>query len=236
MVRVSGLEDRVAVVTGAAGGIGREIVVALAANGARVAGLDLVRPAYDGVVGYECDVSDEKAVDAAFAAVEADLGPATVLVLNAGIFPITPFEEISVELWNRTLATNLTGGFLCARRALPGMRAAGYGRVLGIGSTAGRTGGVENVAAYAASKAGIMTLVKSIATEYAPYGITSNALAPAFIETEMIRERREYATNIPVGRLGRPEEVAAVAVLLCSAEAAYMTGEILDINGGLHID
>jgi NAD(P)-dependent dehydrogenase (short-subunit alcohol dehydrogenase family) len=236
MIRVSGLEGRVAVVTGAAGGIGREIVLALAANGARVAGLDLVRPAYPEVVGYECDVSDENAVDAAFAAVEGDLGPATVLVLNAGIFPIVPFEEISLELWNRTLATNITGAFLCARRALPGMRAAGYGRVLGIGSTAGRTGGAENVAAYAASKAGIMTLMKSIATEYAPHGITANALAPAFIETDMIRERREYARSIPVGRLGRPEEVAAVAVLLCSTEAAYMTGEIVDVNGGFHID
>jgi NAD(P)-dependent dehydrogenase (short-subunit alcohol dehydrogenase family) len=236
MIHVAGLEGRVAVVTGAARGIGRHIVAGLAANGARVAGLDLAKPTYDDVFGYECDVSDEGAVDAAFAAVESELGPVSVLVLNAGIFPISPFEEITLELWNRTLATNLTGAFLCSRRALPAMRAAGYGRILFVGSTAGKTGGVEHVASYAASKAGVMALAKSIATEYAPFGITSNALAPAFIETDMIQERLEYAQRIPVGRLGKPGEVASIATYLCSSEASFITGEVVDVNGGFHID
>lgn len=236
MIQVEGLDGRVAVVTGAGRGIGKRIAEVLAGNGARVAAFDLEAPHHAGILGVACDVSDEQAVNAAFDEVEHQLGTPTVLVLNAGIFPIVPFEETSLETWNRTLAVNLTGAFLCARRALPGMRQAGYGRIVGIGSSAGKAGGARSVAAYAASKAGLMTLMKSIANEYARYGITANALAPALIDTDMIADTRDLVSRIPVGRLGTVDEVAALVAFLCSSHAGYITGEVTDINGGFLID
>jgi 3-oxoacyl-[acyl-carrier protein] reductase len=236
MIRVEGLEGRVAVVTGAGRGIGQAIAEALAANGAKVAAFDLEAPDHPGILGVGCDVSDEAAVDAAFSRVEAELGTVSVVVLNAGIFPIVPFVETTRELWDRTLAVNLTGAFLCARRAIPGMRAQGYGRVVAIGSSAGKTGGAKSVAAYAASKAGVMAMAKSIANEYAREGITANALAPSLIDTPMIAGSRELMERIPVGRFGKPEEVAALVCFLASEHAAYITGEVTDINGGFLID
>ena len=236
MIRVDGLDGRVAVVTGAGRGIGKAIAETLTANGAKVAALDLVAPGHPGILGIACDVSEEAAVNAAFDRVEAELGTVSVLVLNAGIFPIVPFEETTTELWNRTLAINLTGAFLAARRALPGMRGQGYGRVIGMGSSAGKAGGARSVAAYAASKAGVMTLMKSIANEYAKDGITANALAPALIDTDMIANTRDLVSRIPVGRFGRVDEVAALVAFLASEHAGYITGEVTDINGGFLID
>ncbi len=235
MVRVDGLQDRVAVVTGGGRGIGLSIVRSLAANGARVAALDLTPPDEPGVLGVEADASDEAAVNAAFDTVERELGPVTILVLNAGILPLVPLEETSPELWERTLAINLTGGFLVARRALPCMRALGYGRVVGLWAAAGKSGGARS-AAYAASKAGLMTLVKSIAAEYARDGVTANVVAPALIDTGLIDAGSEVVRRIPVGRLGTPEEVAAIVTFLVSGEAGYITGEVVDINGGTLID
>jgi 2-hydroxycyclohexanecarboxyl-CoA dehydrogenase len=236
MLHVDGLEDRVAVVTGAARGIGHRIAEVLHENGALVAGFDLEPPTDEWVLGIACDVSDEDAVDRAFGEVEARLGPASVLVLNAGIYPIVPFEETSAELWRKTLDVNLTGAFLCARRAVGQMREKRYGRIVTIGSSAGKAGGSRSVAAYAASKAGVMTLAKSIANEYAPYGITANSLAPALIDTEMIASTRDLVSRIPIGRFGTVDEVAALVAFLCSSHAGYITGEVTDINGGFLID
>ena len=236
MIQVDGLTDRVAVVTGAGRGIGQAIAETLHGNGAKVAALDLEAPTHDGMLGIACDVSDEAAVDAAFDRIERELGTVSVVVLNAGIFPIVPFEETTRELWDKTMAINLTGAFLCARRALPGMKAQGYGRLVGMGSSAGKAGGARSVAAYAASKAGLMTMMKSIANEYAKDGITANALAPALIDTPMIANTRDLVSRIPVGRFGKPEEVAALVAFLASEHAGYITGEVTDINGGFLID
>ncbi len=236
MIQVEGLSGRVAVVTGAGRGIGQRIAEVLAGNGAKVAALDLEAPNHDGILGLACDVSDEAAIEAAFTKVEAELGTVSVLVLNAGIYPIVPFEETTRELWDRTMAINLTGAFMCARRALPGMREQGYGRLIGIGSSAGKAGGKRSVAAYAASKAGVMTLMKSIANEYARHGITANALAPALIDTPMIADTRDLVNLIPVGRFGTVDEVASLVAFLASEHAGYITGEVTDINGGFLID
>jgi 3-oxoacyl-[acyl-carrier protein] reductase len=235
-VQLDGIEGRVALVTGGGRGIGRTIAETLRDQGARVADGDLRAPELDGILGVELDVTSEGSVDIAFGRVEAELGPVELLILNAGVYVVAPFEETSPESWRRTIDVNLTGAFLCARRALSAMRKVGYGRIVALGSSAGKTGGKRHAAAYGASKAGIMVMTKSIASEYAEHGITANALAPALIDTEMIAGLPDMSGQIPVGRLGKPEEVAAVVAFLCSAQAAYITGEVVDVNGGFLID
>lgn len=235
-MRLDGLEGRVALVTGGGRGIGRAIAETLRDQGARVADGDLEAPAIEGVLAVELDVTSPESVDSAFARIESELGSVELLVLNAGIYVVEPFEETSLDSWRRTLEVNLTGAFLCARRALPAMRENRFGRIVAIGSSAGKTGGKRNAAAYGASKAGIMVMAKSIASEYAEHGITANALAPALIDTDMIAGIRDLTSTIPVGRPGKPEEVAAVVAYLCSTQAAYITGEVVDVNGGFLID
>ena len=192
-LRIPGFTGRVAAVTGAAKGIGRTIANALVNQGALTAYLDVIGPENPEAVEEEpcamyvrCDVSDPASVDAAFSTIEDAWGPVSILVNNAGIFRIQSLEETDLEAWERMLRVNLTGAFLCSKRVLPAMRETGYGRIVSIGSSAGKTGGSKNMAAYAASKAGVMVLAKSIASEYAAYGITSNALAPALINTDMV--------------------------------------------------
>jgi len=233
---LAGIEGRVAVVTGARQGIGRCIAETLAGLGARVAAADIAAPDLPGVLGVAVDVRDEEAVDRAFTAVEEALGAAEILVLNAGVLAIESIEDTTLASWQRTIGVNLTGAFLCARRALPGMRTAGYGRVVAIGSSAGKTGGASNAAAYAASKAGVMTLARSIASEYARHGVTANALAPALIDTSMLDSMADMRDRVPVGRLGDVQDVADVVAFLCSDHASYVTGEVVDVNGGFLID
>lgn len=235
-MQLDGFESRVAVVTGAARGIGRRTAETLRDLGARVAVGDVQAPEIDGVLGVVMDVSDEASVDAGFTRVERELGRVDILVVNAGIFVIEPFEETTLESWQRTIDVNLTGAFLTARRVVGGMREAGYGRILMIGSSAGKTGGAKSMAAYGASKAGIMTLAKSIASEYARSGITSNALAPSLIDTDMIASMPDLHERIPVGRLGTVDDVATLIGFLCSEHAGYITGEVVDVNGGFLID
>ena len=236
-----GFGGRVAVVTGAGRGIGRAVADALAARGSCTAYLDLNEPdpALDGgecSMFVHCDVTDEASVDAAFTTVEETWGTVSILVNNAGIFWIRPLAETTLDAWNQMMAVNTTGAFLCARRVLPGMRTQRYGRLIALGSSAGKTGGAKETAAYGASKAAIMALAKSIATEYAADGITSNALAPALINTDMVAGIADLAGRIPVGRLGEPADIAAAVVFLASEDAGFITGEVMDINGGFLID
>jgi NAD(P)-dependent dehydrogenase (short-subunit alcohol dehydrogenase family) len=232
----NGIEGRVAFVTGGGRGIGRAIAEGLRNEGARVADGDLRAPEIEGVLGVDLDVTSPESVDAAFSRVEKELGPVELLVLNAGIFIVEPFEATTLESWRRTMDVNLIGAFLCARRALPAMREAGFGRLVAIGSSAGKTGGKRHAAAYGASKAGVMVMTKALASEYAEHGITANALAPALIDTEMNAGLPDLRSMIPVGRMGTVEEVAAVVVFLCSTQAAFITGEVVDVNGGFLID
>ena len=242
-VGYGGVAGRTAAVTGAAQGIGRAVADALLAGGARVALLDIRAPEdqpeldqADNTMFVECDVTSESSVDAAFSLVESTWGGVDILVNNAGIFAIQPLEETDLDDWNRMLAVNLTGSFLCSRRVLPLMRERWWGRIISLGSSAGKTGGSKNTAAYGASKAGVMALAKAIATEYAPWGITSNALAPALIDTDMVAGIADLADRIPVGRLGRPTDVAQAVLFLAGEEAGFITGEVMDVNGGFLID
>lgn len=238
MLQLDGFHRRTALVTGAGRGIGRKIGNTLAAQGAAVAFADLEVPTDlpDDAIGIEMDVTSESSVDDGVGEIERRLGPVDVLVVNAGIFRIEPFEETTLDSWRTTMAVNLDGAFLCCRRVLPTMRERQFGRIVAIGSSAGKTGGSKDVAAYAASKAGVMALAKSIASQYASMGITANALAPTLIDTDMIAGMSDLHSAVPVGRLGRPQEVADLVAYLASDHAGFITGEVVDINGGFFID
>lgn len=243
VLRLGGFSDRVAVVTGAGRGIGRAIADALLSQGSRTAYLDLEEApdveairSHPSAMFVQCDVSDEASVDRAFGQIESEWGKAAILVNNAGVLWQATVEDTDLAMWERTFAVNTTGVFLCCRRALPGMRHAGYGRIVTIGSSAGKTGGAKALAAYAASKAAVMALAKSIASECASDGITSNALAPALIDTDMISGLSDLADRIPVGRLGSTQDVAAAVLFLASEHASYITAEVMDVNGGFLID
>ncbi|CAN5526689.1 3-oxoacyl-ACP reductase FabG [soil metagenome] len=239
-MQLDGIQGRVALVTGSAQGIGRCMVETFRDMGARAVAVDIVAPAIEGVLNVAMDVTDEAGVATAFERVERERGAVELLVLNAGVLHKSPLEEHSLADWQRVVDVNLTGAFLCARRAMGGMRRAGYGRVVIIGSSAGINGAgaaPPALPAYAASKGGVMALAKSMAGEYAPFGVTVNALAPTLIDTGMLSTLTDdFRRVIPVGRYGTPQEVADLAVFLCSAHAGYITGEVVDINGGYLID
>jgi 3-oxoacyl-[acyl-carrier protein] reductase len=241
------LKDRVAVVTGGARGIGRAIGEAFAAAGAGVVLAD-IDPAVLEPVGLPpralavvTDVSDGDSVHAMVEKVMQRYGKIDILVNNAGICPLRPFESISRAEWDRVMAINLTGAFLCSQAVAPLMKQAGYGRIINISSVAGKMGGVTVGAHYAASKAGLLGLTWSLARGYAPFGITANAIAPVTVETDMTSgwpgsALEQLRQTIPLRRLARVSDVAAAAVFLASEEAGFITGEVLDVNGGFLMD
>jgi NAD(P)-dependent dehydrogenase (short-subunit alcohol dehydrogenase family) len=239
-MQLDGIAGRVALVTGGAQGIGRRMVETFRDLGAKSVAADISEPSIEGTLGVIMDVTDEASVDAAFGRVERELGTVQLLVLNAGILHKSPLEEHSLDAWRNVIDVNLTGAFICARRAMRPMRESGYGRVVVVGSSAGINGAgaaPPALPAYAASKAGVMALAKSMAGEYAAHGITVNALAPTLIDTGMLSTLpADFRSVIPVGRYGTPQEVADLAAFLCSSHAGYITGEIVDINGGYLID
>jgi 3-oxoacyl-[acyl-carrier protein] reductase len=232
-MQLAGLAGRIALVTGAARGIGQRIAETLAALGAHTVAGDLAAPRLAGITGIALDVADERSVDEAFDEIERRLGAPDILVLNAGIFAIESTDETTLESWRRTMAVNLDGAFLCVRRALPAMRSRGFGRVIAIGSASGIWADPPRTAAYSASKAGVMSLMKSIARECSGTGITANSVAPALIRTPMAGDAIDALADLTlVGRIGETDDVAASVAFLCSDHASYITGAALDVNGG----
>jgi 3-oxoacyl-[acyl-carrier protein] reductase len=224
-------------VTGGNRGIGLAIAQAFAEQGDQVAVTHRGGGAPDGLFGVRCDVTDQGAVDAAFDAVEAELGPVQVLVANAGITDDALLMRMSEEQFTGVVDTNLGGAYRCARRAATKMVRGRWGRMIFISSVIGLFGGSGQVN-YAASKAGLVGVARSISRELATRNVTANVVAPGYVETDMTaglpEERKaEYRKAIPAGRFASPEEVAGVATWLASDAAGYVTGAVIPVDGGL---
>jgi len=249
------LRDRVALITGASGAIGAATARKLAAEGAnlvltdRVAlGAEALRDELSGqgrrVLFLPMDVTSRAEVTTVVERATADLGRIDILVNNAGIAIYGPLETIDDAAWRAVLDVNLTGVFLCTQIVAEGMKTRRYGRIVNLGSLAGKVGGILTPfgqmasPSYAASKGGVMALTKTLAKDLGPFGITVNALAPGPIWTPMIEEvdrnLLDFITSlVPLGRLGQPEDVANAVAFLASDEASWITGHWLDVDGGL---
>jgi len=228
---------RTVLVTGGNRGIGLAVARAFAANGDRVAITHRGSEPPEGLFGVRCDVTSVDEVDAAFAAVEAELGPVEVLVSNAGMTDDTLLLRMSEESFQRVVDANLTGAYRVAKRAAQGMLKARRGRMIFISSVVALVGS-PGQANYAASKAGLIGLARSIARELGSRSITANVIAPGFIETDMTAElgdarKAEILGTVPLKRYGTAEEIAGAAVYLASDAAAYVSGVVLPIDGGL---
>jgi 3-oxoacyl-[acyl-carrier protein] reductase len=224
-------------VTGGNRGIGLAIARAFAATGDQVAVTYRTSEPPAGLFGVPCDVTDAEAVDAAFTAVEAEHGPVQVLVSNAGITDDTLLLRMSEESFSSVIDANLTGAYRVAKRATSGMLKARSGRMIFISSVVALIGSPGQVN-YAASKAGLIGLARSIARELGSRNVTANVIAPGFIDTDMTAEltparKEQILANVPLGRYGTVDEVAATTVFLASDAAAYISGVVLPIDGGL---
>ena len=249
------LHDKVALVTGSARGLGWEMIQAFAQEGARVAICDISQADVDGaagklglpqgkVLGIEADVTSERNVIDLLGRTLEKFKRLDILVNNAGFAwprggPVNlELAETPLEVWLKVLGTNLTGTFLCVKYAAPHMVRRGWGRIVNTSSVHGRIGGRPTLAHYGAAKAGVIALSRTAARELAPHGITVNVVSPGYIDTERLgstlpRERLDaIAKQIPVGRIGRPAEIAAAVVFLASDGAAFVNGAVLDIHGG----
>jgi 3-oxoacyl-[acyl-carrier protein] reductase len=228
---------RTVLVTGGNRGIGRAIAAAFVAAGHRVAVTARTGDGPEGTITVRCDVTDAADVDAAFTAVEQQLGPVEVVVANAGITKDTLMLRMSEDDFDDVLATNLGGSFRVVKRALRGMLRARFGRVVLISSVVGMLGSAGQVN-YAASKSGLVGFARSLTRELGGRGITANLVAPGFIETDMTaalpeETRTEYLGRIPTGRFGTVEEVAQTVLWLAGDEAGYISGAVIPVDGGL---
>jgi 3-oxoacyl-[acyl-carrier protein] reductase len=244
------LKDKVALVTGASQGIGRDTALALAEAGAKVAVAARSEGKLAALVGeieavggtalaVKMDVADGEQVKAGFKAVVEKFGRLDILVNNAAITRDGLAMRMKADDWEAVLKTNLTGAHLCIQQALATMMRARAGRIINISSVVAQAGNAGQ-ANYVAAKAGLIGLTKAIAIEIASRNVTVNAVAPGFIETPMTdvlpdKVKEELKTHIPLGRMGSPREIAAAIVFLASDEAGYITGHVLNVNGGMHL-
>jgi 2-hydroxycyclohexanecarboxyl-CoA dehydrogenase len=245
-------EGTTAIVTGGASGLGLAIVEGLVARGTRVAVLDIqaeqlrtqvARLREDGakVAGYLVDVSNRIEVESAVAQARSELGPVLILVNSAGVEQFGKFAEITDDEWDRVMAVNLRGPFICTQAVLSDMLAANWGRIVNLSSSSAQ-GGQSRMAAYVSSKAGLIGLTKSLALELGPKGITVNTIPPGMVVTPMLEKAiaegrftaslEHFASITPVRRAGRPEDIANAAVFLCQDESSYITGQVIGVNGG----
>lgn len=246
--------ERPVLVTGAASGIGLGIARRFARIGHPVALLDQNADAVasaaealaaDGgqVLGLSADVASRSSTEAAFAAARARFGPLAILVANAGISGPADYLTMPAALWDRMIAINLSGVFHCTQLALPDMVDRGWGRIISIASHAGQAG-APNRAHYVAAKAGVIGLTKALAQDFARRGITVNCIAPSLVDTPMARAEEAAGQNppveliaqmVPVGRAGTPDDMAEACLFLCSDGASYITGQQINVNGGMYM-
>ncbi len=240
------LKGKRALVTGGAAGLGLAIASALADEGAQVAIWDwrieaAALPPERFPITAKVDVSSSAMVEAAAGEILARWGGLDILVNNAGICIPGTVLELTEADWDRVLAVNLKGTFLCSKAFAKAMQEQRSGKIINLGSISGKNGGIAAGSAYSASKAGIMCFTMSLARELAPFGVNVNAMAPGVIATDMSKglsrgDYTAYKQTIPLGRVGEPREVGALAVFLAGPESDYLTGEIIDINGGQYMD
>lgn len=249
-----GISGQVAVVTGSGGGMGRAIALLLAGEGARVGIADLNESAAKKVAAeiqsggglsaaVKVDVADRTSVEAGFAAIVRTLGPIDILVNNAGIAALTPISQIVESEWDRIYAVNTKGTLFCCQAVMESMRKRKSGRIINISSQTAKTGGRQPYSHYSSSKSAVWTFTMALAHDLSPYGVTVNAVAPGSIEgTDFLPQMAiptdpaEIAKMIPLGRRGTPEDVANVIAFLASKKASFITGELIDVNGGALMD
>jgi len=246
------LKDRVAIVTGGARGIGKAISLALIREGVKVALVDVdkailevakneIKKKRGEVIAIPCDITKSVEVKAMVGQVYKAFGRIDILVNNAGIIRRGTIETVTEEDWDRVIEVNLKGTFNCCKAVVDFMRQQAYGKIVNVSSIAGKMGDITSAPGYGSSKAGMDALTKTLARQLAPYGVNVNAVSPHAIETEMSAQwteerRKEIIASIPLGRLGKPEDVAEAVLFLASEEASFITGEILDVNGGALMD
>lgn len=246
------LKDRGAIITGAARGIGKAIALILVREGARVALVDIEKERLETLkqevekkggqaIPLSCDITKSSEVMAMVNQVYNVFGRIDILVNNAGIIRRGTIETVTEEDWDRVMEVNLKGTFLCSKAVVEVMKKQGYGKIVNVSSIAGKMGDITSAPGYGPSKAGVDALTKTLARQLASYGINVNGVSPHAIETEMSAQwsaerRKEIIASIPLGRLGKPEDVAEAVLFLASDEASFITGEILDVNGGALMD
>jgi 3-oxoacyl-[acyl-carrier protein] reductase len=246
------LKGRAAIITGAARGIGKAIALSFIREGAKVALVDVdkgiletakneIKKNRKEVTAIPCDITKSVEVIAMVDQVKNAFGRIDILVNNAGIIRRGTIETVTEEDWDRVIEVNLKGTFNCCKAVVGLMKQQGYGKIINVSSIAGKMGDITSAPGYGSSKAGMDALAKTLARQLAPYGINVNGVSPHAIETEMSAQwseerRKEIIASIPLGRLGKPEDVAEAVMFLASDEASFITGEILDVNGGVLMD